>query len=158
MGYGGRPPKYKTAEEMQAAIDAYFESCKGEPIIGGDGQPIMDKYGNVILIHAKPPTVTGLALALGFTTRLSLLNYQGKREFVNTVTRAKSRIEEYAEGRLFDRDGQRGAEFSLRCNFRWSAEEKKQDGEDTGGTGIVELPAAMPTTRPPEDDEDGDGP
>ena len=158
MGYGGRPPKYKTAEEMQAAIDAYFESCKGEPIIGGDGQPIMDKYGNVILIHAKPPTVTGLALALGFTTRLSLLNYQGKREFVNTVTRAKSRIEEYAEGRLFDRDGQRGAEFSLRCNFRWSAEEKKQDGEDTGGTGIVELPAAMPTPPPPEDDEDGDGP
>ena len=109
MGYGGRPPKYKTAEDMQAAIDAYFESCKGEPIIGDDGQPIMDKYGNVILIHAKPPTVTGLALALGFTTRLALLNYQGKREFVNTVTRAKSRIEEYAEGRLFDSDGQRGA-------------------------------------------------
>ena len=154
MAKVGCPRKYKSVKQMQEAIDAYFESCKGEPIIGDDGQPLMDKYGNVILIHAKPPTVTGLALALGFTTRLSLLNYQGKREFVNTVTRAKSRIEEYAEGRLFDRDGQRGAEFSLRCNFRWSAEEKKQDGEDTGGTGIVELPAAMPTPLPPEDDEE----
>lgn len=151
MAKVGRPLKYKTADEMQAAIDAYFESCKGEPIIGDDGQPIMDKYGNVILIRAKPPTITGLALALGFTSRRALLDYQGKREFLHTITRAKSRIEEYAEGRLFDRDGQRGAEFSLRCNFRWSAEAKTEDDEEE--TGIAELPAVMPTPPPPEDDE-----
>lgn len=155
MAKVGRPPKYNTAEEMQAVIDAYFESCEGKPIMGDDGQPCMDKYGNVILIGAKPPTVTGLALALGFTSRLALLKYQGKREFVNTVTRAKSRIEEYAEGRLFDRDGQRGAEFTLRCNFRWSADEQKEDDEEE--TGIAELPAVMPTPPPPEDDESEGG-
>ena len=33
-----------------------------------------------------------------------------------------------------------------------------KQGDDEGGTGIVELPAAMPTPPPPEDDEDGDGP
>lgn len=33
-----------------------------------------------------------------------------------------------------------------------------KQGDDEGGTGIVELPAAMPTPLPPEDDEDGDGP
>ena len=107
MAKTGRPPKYATAEQMQAAIDRYFEDCKGEPIIGDDGFPICDKWGKPFIIHQRPPTVTGLALALGFTSRQALLDYQAKKEFVDTVTRAKSRIEAYAEERLFDRDGQR---------------------------------------------------
>ena len=102
----GRPPKYATAEQMQAAIDRYFEDCKGEPIIGDDGFPICDKWGKPFIIHQRPPTVTGLALALGFTSRQALLDYQAKKGFVDTVTRAKSHIEAYAEERLF-RCGQR---------------------------------------------------
>lgn len=124
----GRPPKYATAEQMQAVIDQYFEDCKGEPIIRDNGQPILDKYGRPFIIHQHPPTVTGLALALGFTSRQALLNYQAKKEFVDTVTRAKSRIEAYAEERLFDRNGERGAEFSLKYNFRW-VDEKKDDSK-----------------------------
>jgi len=46
------------------------------------------------------------------------LNYQGKKEFMNTITRAKTMIEAYAEERLFDRDGSNGAQFSLRNNFK----------------------------------------
>lgn len=140
-------PRYKTVEEMQAVIDQYFEDCKGEPIIGDDGQPILDKYGQPFIINAHPPTVTGLALALGFTSRQALLNYQAKKAFVDTVLRAKARIEAYAEERLFDRDGQRGAEFSLKYNFRW-ADEKKQDEDE--GHGIAELPAVLPSPPPPE--------
>ncbi len=140
-------PRYKTVEEMQAVIDQYFEDCKGEPIIGDDGQPILDKYGHPFIINAHPPTVTGLALALGFTSRQALLNYQAKKAFVDTVLRAKARIEAYAEERLFDRDGQRGAEFSLKYNFRW-ADEKKQDEDE--GHGVAELPAVFPAPPPPE--------
>lgn len=140
-------PRYKTVEEMQAVIDQYFEGCKGEPIIGDDGQPILDKYGQPFIINAHPPTVTGLALALGFTSRQALLNYQAKKAFVDTVLRAKARIEAYAEERLFDRDGQRGAEFSLKYNFRW-ADEKKQDEDE--GHGVAELPAVLPAPPPPE--------
>lgn len=140
-------PRYKTVEEMQAVIDQYFEDCKGEPIIGDDGQPILDKYGQPFIINAHPPTVTGLALALGFTSRQALLNYQAKKAFVDTVLRAKARIEAYAEERLFDRDGQRGAEFSLKYNFRW-ADEKKQDEDE--GHGVAELPAVLPAPPPPE--------
>ena len=66
-----------------------------------------------MVINQRPPTVTGLALALGFTTRLSLLNYQGKKEFMNTITRAKTMIEAYTEERLFDRDGTNGARIGL---------------------------------------------
>lgn len=146
MAKMGRPPKYVTVEQMQAVIDQYFEDCKGEPIIGDDGQPILDKYGQPFIINAHPPTVTGLALALGFTSRQALLNYQAKKAFVDTVLRAKARIEAYAEERLFDRDGQRGAEFSLKYNFRW-ADEKKQDEDE--GHGVAELPAVLPTPPPP---------
>lgn len=140
-------PRYKTVEEMQAVIDQYFEDCKGEPIIGDDGMPILDKYGQPFIINAHPPTVTGLALALGFTSRQALLNYQAKKAFVDTVLRAKARIEAYAEERLFDRDGQRGAEFSLKYNFRWADEKKQAEDE---GHGIAELPAVLPSPPPPE--------
>ena len=71
------------------------------------------------MIGARAPTVTGLALALGFNSRQTLLNYQVQKEFVDTITRAKTRCEEYAESRLYTRDGARGAEFSLKYNFGW---------------------------------------
>lgn len=114
----GRPPKYKKAPEMQKVIDRYFEDCKGVKAVDEDGKYIVTKYGYVYEVEPKPPTVTGLALALGFNSRLALLNYQDKEEFVNTVTRAKARIEEYAETRLFDKDGANGAKFSLANNFK----------------------------------------
>lgn len=94
---GGRPPKYKNVEEIEEKIEQYFAICEGEPLLDDEGKQVINKYGYPCWIKApKPPTVTGLALALGFTTRLSLLNYQAKAEFVNTITRAKTRIEEYA--------------------------------------------------------------
>lgn len=115
---GGRPPQFKSAGEMQILIDQYFDDCEGTVYKDKEGEVVFDKYGNPIIVGNKPPTITGLALALGFTCRLSLLNYQSKKEFVNTVTRAKSRVEAYAEARLFDRDGSNGAKFSLANNFK----------------------------------------
>lgn len=116
---GGAPPKYKDPKEMQTVIDDYFDRCKGKAFINPDtGFPSLTDKGHIIWdIPPKPPTVTGLALALGFTSRQALLNYQAKKEFVDTVTRAKSRVEEYAESRLFDKDGANGAKFSLANNF-----------------------------------------
>lgn len=123
----GRPPRFDSPEQMQVLIDKYFEDCKGHILYNDDGSPVLDKYGNAVIIDAHPPTVTGLALALGFNTRLSLLNYQAKSAFVNTVTRAKSRVEQYAEERLFDKDGANGAKFSLANN--WEGWREKQQIE-----------------------------
>lgn len=129
---GGRPPKYKTKEEIQEKIDAYFKECEGKVLYDGEGNPVQDKYGNVIVYGAKPLTITGLALALGFNSRKSLLDYQGKEEFVNTITRAKAKVEQYAEERLFDKDGANGAKFSLANNFEgWK--EKQQIEADVNG-------------------------
>ena len=78
----GAPRKWKSVSAMQKAIDAYFESCEGTPLLDDDG-------------------------------------------YADTVTRAKARCEEYAEARLYDRDGANGAKFSLGCNFGWNSGDEK---------------------------------
>ena len=127
-----RPLKYKTVDELQAAIDEYFKACEGRPLLDDKGQPVLLK-GLPVMLDVTPPTVTGLALALGFAGRQALLNCQGRKQFKDAITRAKSRCEAYAEGRLFDRDGAHGAQFSLRCNFGWS---DKAEQAESGGVVI----------------------
>ena len=134
---GGRPPKYKKVEEIEGLIDKYFESCEGKPLIDSKtGDPYFNKYGDIVIVGEHPPTVTGLAYALGFTSRLGLLRYQGKPEFSNAITRAKLRIEAYNEERLYDKDGVNGAKFSLKNNFKGWAEnpepEAEKDKDDDG--------------------------
>ena len=57
-----------------------------------------------------------------------MLNYEARSdEFYDAITRAKARVEQYAEERLFDRDGANGAKFSLANNFRgWSERQQLQ--------------------------------
>lgn len=126
---GGRPLMYKTKEELQEKIDAYFKDCEGEVIRDKDGNPITDKYGNVLVTGVRPLTITGLALALGFNSRQALLNYQARDEFNDTITRAKSRIEQYAEERLYDKDGANGAKFSLSNNFEGWREKQQIEAD-----------------------------
>ena len=119
---GGRPlffnPEDGGVEEMQKRIDAYFDECDGELLTDPSGKPILTKWGQQIYIGKKPYTITGLALAIGFKSRQALLNYQGKEEFHDTILRAKARVEEYAESRLYDKDGSSGAQFNLKNNFK----------------------------------------
>lgn len=138
----GRPPKYKCKEEIEEKIDAYFKECEGEILKDEEGKPIFDKFGQPVIINQKPPTVTGLALALGFTTRLSLINYQGKKEFMNTITRAKTMIEAYTEERLFDREGSNGAQFSLRNNFKgWNDRQPSELDQEEQRARIAQIKA-----------------
>ncbi len=121
----GRPPKYKSKEEIQEKIDAYFKDCEGKVVKDENGRPILDKNDKPVIIGKRPLTITGLALALGFSSRQSLLNYKAKKEFLDTITRAYARVEQYTEERLFDKDGAAGAKFSLANNFEgWK--EKQQ--------------------------------
>ncbi len=124
-------PRYKNAMEMQEIIDRYFEECEGRVLLDADENPVVYK-GAPVITGCRPPTVTGLALALGFASRQALINYQGRKEFHDTVTRAKARIEDYAEQRLYDRDGQRGAEFNLRYNYGW-----RDEADDAGRDAIA---------------------
>ena len=137
----GMTPKYTSVEEIESKIEQYFENCKGYPLTDNEGNQIFNKFGLPVFIDVHPPTVTGLALALGFTSRQALLNYQAKLEFVDTITRAKARVEQYAEERLFDRDGSNGAQFSLRNNFKgWDADKKNDDSGDGKITIVNNIP------------------
>lgn len=136
MSKSGRKRKYQSVKAMEKAIEAYFEDCEGHPFMLGDGTALTDKYGTPVMVDAHPPTITGLALALGFTGRQALIDYEGRPEFTDTVMRAKARCEEYAERRLYDRDGTRGAQFSLSCNFGW----KQTQAVEVNNGGVVIIP------------------
>ena len=94
----GRPLKFATPEELQAKIDEYFDNAK-------------DADGNF-----KRVTITGLALHLD-TTRDTLMDYQGRDEFSDTVKKAKLRVENFYEEHLMSRSVT-GAIFALK-NFGW---------------------------------------
>lgn len=93
----GRPLKFETVEILQERIDAFFKECD-------------DKK--------EPYTITGLALALD-TCRLTLVRYESKDEFSNTVKNAKLKCENYAEKLLLSGSNAAGSIFALK-NYDWS--------------------------------------
>ena len=101
---GGRPPAFDNPEDMQPAIEEYFLTCGDKPLCftnanSGETEYVRDKNGSAI-IKSIPPTMNGLAYALGFTSRQSLADYEKKDEFAYLVKRAKLRIKQYWETRL----------------------------------------------------------
>lgn len=144
----GRPPKWDNVEELDKAIDKYFDDCAGHPFVQEDGSVLYGKDGLPVIVGATPPTMSGLALALGFVDRRSLLDYEGKSRFSRSIARARTKLETYAESRLYDRDGARGAEFSLKYNFKWAQEEQEKQA---AAQGVVILPAIMQQDEGKED-------
>ena len=141
---------YDTPEKMQERIDEYFIECEGTILTDpNNGKPILDKFGHPNIIGARPPTVTGLALAIGFNSRQSLLNYQAKAGFKEVLIRAKSRVEAYVEERLFDKDGAAGARFSLQFNFGW-----REEKDDESKAPIIKLVCDIPREAPDTADKE----
>jgi len=79
------------------------------------------------MIQSKPYTVTGLAVALD-TTRDTLIDYQKKDEFSDTIKRAKEMCHQYAEDSLFIGKNPIGAIFNLKNNYGW---QDKQEVDHT---------------------------
>jgi len=106
----GRPMKYKDIDELDKLIDEYFDTC--------------DKKD-------KPYTVSGLALFLD-TDRQSLLNWQDEERYfkelseednkrlIDTIKKAKQRIENYAEEQLFRKTNVTGVIFNMKNNWNWT--------------------------------------
>lgn len=135
-------PKYSDPEEVRVLVENYFKDCEGRPLKDDAGNLIYDKYGLPIVIDRRPPTTAGLARALGFTSRQSLLNYKAKKEFKAIFEDARMRIEQYTEERLFDRDGNAGAKFSLQNNFEgWNnADLKKAEASAPSVKIVCDIP------------------
>lgn len=131
----GRPEKFKSVQELQKLIDAYFNSCEEEvwikkldPETGEllGWEPQYDRHGNVLKRMVKPYTISGLALALG-TTRRTLLDYEQRDdEFSHTIKKAKSRCEEFAEEQLFTSKNTAGVIFNLKNNYESWVDKQEQ--------------------------------
>lgn len=124
--------KCKSAKELQNRIDAYFTECAGSQLLR-DGEPVYDKQGKPVIVGDKPPTVTGLALAVGFTSRRELLHYRGKERYQEILLRAVSRCEEYAEMKLYESAS--GVKYQLMSNF----EDWGEEGETQEDTEVIEV-------------------
>jgi len=119
---GGRPAMWDNVDELEQKIINYFDSCK----------PIVEE-GNII--DFGTPTITGLALALGFASRQSIYDYKGKEEFAYTIKKALLRVENGYEKRL-SHNGATGAIFALK-NMGWK---DKQEVEQTGQMNLIIKP------------------
>jgi hypothetical protein len=89
----GRPRKYNSVEEMDKKIQEYFDECDNNT------KEILDKKdgGLITISFPLPYTVEGLALALGFCDRNSLLDYQkeeGYEEYFRTIKNAKLKTQQ----------------------------------------------------------------
>lgn len=89
--------KYKTQEELQNAINQYFDYC--------------DEKG-------KPYTFTGLALSLG-VDRATLFRYGERDLFATQIKNAKSKVEEQLEESLYRLGNNSGVIFNLKNNYGW---------------------------------------
>lgn len=143
----GTKPRYTSPKAMKKKIDEYFEKCKGTLAVDHYGDPVIDRMGNPIYLDKKPPTLTGLALALGFKTRSALMRYKAKKEFLDLVLEAKTRIELYNEEQLYSRDGSKGAIFNLSRNFAGWQEDKSDDGKGAAVNIINDIPKGTVTVN-----------
>lgn len=108
----GRPPLFKTVEELDSLIDEYFAKCKPE-IIGYD-------KNDRPFFKENPPTITGLALHLGFASRQSIYDYEKRGDdFSYSTKRARLLCENYVENSLLSNNVQPATGIFILKNYGW---------------------------------------
>ena len=117
MAKVGRPRIIKSVKQFEERANAYFKDCEAK---------------------GEPPLLTGLILALGLSSRASLDEYGQRQEFLNSVKKAKLRIEMEYERDLRSRNPS-GPIFALK-NFGWT---DKQDLELSGNVAVKTLADLM---------------
>jgi len=119
---GGQPMKYKTVEELQAAVDNYF----AVDAFMGEGED-----------RAYLPTMAGLALSLD-VDRKTVVNYSHRDEYFPTIRKAKAKIEAFIETRLYG-NNVTGCIFNLKNNFDWKDKQEVETKDTTNDVSDEEL-------------------
>ena len=117
----GRPPVYESEFDLKEKLIEYFESLQPDTKADPPKQAIK-------------PTMSGMALFLGFASRQSMYDYASKKEFSYIIKRAQLVIAENYETML-DSKSSTGAIFALK-NMGWK---DKSEVEQTvvGGEKVV---------------------
>ena len=98
MGEVGRPRAFKSVEEVEEKINAYFNYCEEKE---------------------KPYTMSGLSYYLGIS-RQTLVNYSNQDQFFDTIKKARDRVQmQLEENALSNKANPTFTIFNLKNNFDW---------------------------------------
>lgn len=126
VNIGGRPPVFENSEALEVKIDEYFKTgVKKKQVLVGKGS---EKE----LVELEVPTITGLALFVGFSSRQSFYDYEKVEAFSYTIKRARTFIECHYE-ELLQVGNTTGAIFALK-NMGWK--DKTETDHTTNGKEI----------------------
>lgn len=115
MGEVGRPRAFKSVEEVEEKIEAYFNYCEEKE---------------------KPYTMSGLAYYLE-VSRQTLVNYSNKDEYFDTIKKARDKVQmQLEENALSNKANPTFTIFNLKNNFDWK---DKMEVEKTDMTKVDEL-------------------
>ena len=104
--------------EMSDKIKDYFKTCGHKKMEDIDGVKMKDGFGNQ-RYELVPPTICGLALALGFATKQEMWEYMSQDGQLNRlVKRAHLMVEEFSERMITAGRGMAGNVFKLK-NLGW---------------------------------------
>jgi len=123
----GQPMKYKTVEELQEAVDNYFETDAFVMNANGESEYL--------------PTMSGLALSLD-VDRKTVLNYSKTEEYFPTIRKAKAKIESFIETRLYG-NNVTGCIFNLKNNFDWKDKQEIETKDTTNEVSDEDLNAKI---------------
>ncbi len=110
---GGRPPKFSSANDLETAVETYFASTEQSQ---------------------KPPTIAGLMRELDFADYSTFHDYEAKPRFSQVLKKARLRILEAHEERLFS-PSCTGSIFYLKCHGGGIFRERPQQHEHSGPRG-----------------------
>lgn len=98
MGEVGRPRAFKSVEEVEEKINAYFNYCEEKE---------------------KPYTMSGLAYYLE-VSRQTLVNYSYEDEYFDTIKKARDKVQmQLEENALSNKANPTFTIFNLKNNFDW---------------------------------------
>ena len=137
----GHPLKYKTPEDLAAAIKEYF-TYQDNRLVQGYDQKTNQQFA---YISPAPYTMSGLALTIGLS-RKQLIEYAARNKYSNIIKDARKAVEQDNERRLLEGKNQVGAIFALKNNFGWV--DKTEVDTNTSGSLTVNIDAIIGLNKP----------
>lgn len=133
----GRPRIYTDVDELSAMVDSYFMRPKKIDVSTKEGNIQID---STEIEPITKPTVTGLALHLGFADKTTLYEYRDRPELSYPIKRALTIIEKYHEEGLSE-NNVAGRIFALK-NMGWK---DKHETELSGGLEVKQITGMVVT-------------
>lgn len=113
------PDTQKVRTQTMLRAVRYFSECRGRAVLDEKGTAMRAKDGTPLREGVHPPTVAGLALALGFCSRQDLKDAAQTKELGDIIRWSLGKCEEYLEEKLCESAA--GVKLSLMNNFPgWS--------------------------------------